>query len=147
MTITHSLTVVGACCFILQITFDWGWSKGPLSGSGYGELSLQGGALDEIFLVRAWLAAAAAAAAAAILTNTAAAAIATAAAAAVAALDEIFLVRAWLAAAPPAAAALLITAAPGAAASAAAWCHIRFFLCIQREQQLVLCTSPVAACT
>ncbi|KAF6254202.1 phosphorylated CTD interacting factor 1 WW domain-containing protein [Scenedesmus sp. NREL 46B-D3] len=35
-----------------QITFDWGWSKGPLSGSGYGELSLQGGALDEIFLVR-----------------------------------------------------------------------------------------------
>jgi hypothetical protein len=42
------------CVLLLQITFDWGWSKGPLSGSGFGELSLQGGALDEIFLVRAW---------------------------------------------------------------------------------------------
>eukprot|EP00775_Hariotina_reticulata_P004734 gene4734-4984_t len=34
-----------------QITFNWAWSKGPLSGSGYGELSLEGGSLDEIFLV------------------------------------------------------------------------------------------------
>eukprot|EP00879_Flechtneria_rotunda_P011137 GHRR01011635.1.p1 GENE.GHRR01011635.1~~GHRR01011635.1.p1 ORF type:complete len:185 (+),score=44.71 GHRR01011635.1:206-760(+) len=34
-----------------QITFNWAWSKGPLSGSGYGELSLKGGSLDEIFLV------------------------------------------------------------------------------------------------
>jgi hypothetical protein len=63
----------------LQITFDWGWSKGPLSGSGYGELSLQGGALDEIFLVRAC---AASTAAAAVITDpwipsTAAAAAAT----------------------------------------------------------------------
>lgn len=36
----------------MQITFNWGWSKGPLSGSGYGELNLKGGSLDEIFLVR-----------------------------------------------------------------------------------------------
>lgn len=35
-----------------QITFDWAWSKGPLSGSGNGALSLAGGSLDEIFLVR-----------------------------------------------------------------------------------------------
>jgi hypothetical protein len=35
-----------------QITFNWAWSKGPLSGSGYGDLNLQGGSLDEIFLVR-----------------------------------------------------------------------------------------------
>jgi hypothetical protein len=38
-------------CAALQITFDWAWSKGPLSGSGNGALALQGGSLDEIFLV------------------------------------------------------------------------------------------------
>lgn len=60
-----ALTELGCvCCVGVQITFDWGWSKGPLSGSGYGELSLQGGALDEIFLVRACPAAAAAGASA-----------------------------------------------------------------------------------
>jgi hypothetical protein len=37
-----------------QITFDWAWSKGPLSGSGNGAIALEGGSLDEIFLVRVW---------------------------------------------------------------------------------------------
>ncbi|KIY97695.1 BPI/LBP/CETP domain protein [Monoraphidium neglectum] len=35
-----------------NITFGWSWSKGPLGGSGVGELFLEGGALDMIFLVR-----------------------------------------------------------------------------------------------
>ena len=29
-----------------QVSFNWTWSKGPLSGSGYGELALAGGPLD-----------------------------------------------------------------------------------------------------
>jgi hypothetical protein len=35
-----------------NITFAWAWSKGPLGGSGVGELMLDGGALDAVFLVR-----------------------------------------------------------------------------------------------
>lgn len=31
--------------------FDWSWSKGPLSGSGYGELQLTRGGLDMTFIV------------------------------------------------------------------------------------------------
>ena len=34
------------------MTFNWAWSKGPLGGSGSGELSFEGGALDAVFLVR-----------------------------------------------------------------------------------------------
>lgn len=36
----------------LQVTLNWAWSKGPLSSSGNGALSLAWGSLDEIFLVR-----------------------------------------------------------------------------------------------
>ncbi|KAI8463303.1 MAG: hypothetical protein J3K34DRAFT_527110 [Monoraphidium minutum] len=35
-----------------NITFGWAWSKGPLGGSGEGELFLEGGGLDMVFLVR-----------------------------------------------------------------------------------------------
>ena len=46
---THNVPVI--CLPITQITFEWAWSKGPLGGSGQGELFLEGGALDVIFLV------------------------------------------------------------------------------------------------
>ncbi|GBF96808.1 hypothetical protein Rsub_09664 [Raphidocelis subcapitata] len=35
-----------------NITFAWAWSKGPLGGSGTGELFLEGGSVDIVFLVR-----------------------------------------------------------------------------------------------
>lgn len=37
---------------LLQVSFDWGWDKGILSGSGYGDLRLTDGAIDMIFTVK-----------------------------------------------------------------------------------------------
>jgi hypothetical protein len=37
---------------LLQVSFNWGWDKGILSGSGYGDLSLTDGAIDMIFTVK-----------------------------------------------------------------------------------------------
>ncbi len=52
MTIESGYYHLQAANVTASVTFNWAWSKGPLSGSGYGDISLRGGSLDEIFLVR-----------------------------------------------------------------------------------------------